>query len=375
MNSFLDVAKNLSIQHNVSFNVYDNITGRLVQHHEGHNMATNSMLMGIGHYLLGDGVLNQGYEMLRQWVPKYISLGTMGLYSQDLDADGLPSGIGYSPSTTEAQEIQNFTRYMQECPGFGADGYDKYANNDRDYMGLGPVFTDRPFNGTLVQTITSTSGVKTYTVDQAIQSLVHVIVSDQDVVSTTTFSGTQITLAAAPAYTGAEIQVTYYPQDSYEPKTVDCELISDTFLRSPIEYRKIVTEDKSEIPGTIDVVFSAMISTGALRQFREAGKDYVLITEAGLWSRKSWPTNSLGANDYNVGDNGLLAGYRIAPSDSSMQDMTVAANRQALKKEIIRVGYNQVVQVVWKLQLGSIEEYGGWESFPRSKWNQYHESI
>ena len=36
--------------------------------------------------------------------------------------------------------------------------------------------------------------------------------------------------------------------------------------------------------------------------------------------------------------------------------MTVAANRDLLKKQIIRVGINQVVQVIWKIQLGGVDQ-------------------
>lgn len=367
MNSFLDIAKHLSVRHNVSFNVYDEITGRLVQHHEGHNMATNSMLSGIGHYLLGDGVLNQGYEMLSHWVPQYISLGTMGLCSQNLDSEGLPSGIGQSESSTPEEEISNFKFYLSQAPGYGADGYDLYLNNGRKYMGIGPVFEDRPFNGTLTEKKTLIAGQKRYSVQRVISSLVHVIIGEDDVASSTRIDGTQITLPRAPVTSGGILEITYKPVNSSDlVKTIDCELVSDTFPRSLIEYRKIVPEYKAEIPGTIDIVYSAMISTGALAQFRESERDYVLITEAGLWSRKTWPKNNKDENDYSSGDNGLLAGYRIAPAGVTIDDMDDAENRQALKREILRVGYNQVVQVVWKLQLGSIEEYGGWQSHPRS---------
>lgn len=90
----LDVAKNIGIRHNVSLKVIDQISGKVVQSHTGHNAATNSLITGIGHYLKGDGVLNQGYYMLSRFVPKYISLGTMGLINQDEDEVGLPKGIG-----------------------------------------------------------------------------------------------------------------------------------------------------------------------------------------------------------------------------------------------------------------------------------------
>ena len=97
-----------------------------------------------------------------------------------------------------------------------------------------------------------------------------------------------------------------YPDDAqpFSGKTINMELISNVYPRMDISYRDVVPEGESEIPNTIDIVFSAMISTGALAQFREEGKDYVFITEAGLWSKRTWT---------NGDENGLLAGYRILP--------------------------------------------------------------
>jgi len=275
-----NIARQLSMEHNVSIRVLDRATGECVQEHVGHNAATNSMITGIAHYLIGDGVLNQGIHMLNEYVPKYISLGTMGLYSQDCDDNGLPTGIGEDSSLSEEE---NFTAYMNHCPSYGADGYDLDDNNGRVYAGIGPMFQDRP--------------------DQS--------------------------------------------------KTINCELISVSFPRAKISYRDIVPENESELPHTIDVVFSAMISTGGLRQFREEGKDYVFITEAGLWSSSVWSSTQ------ENGDNGLLAGYRIIPPNSDNWDMTSYENRQILKKNIIRVGINQVVQIIWKIQLGGLNDFGG----------------
>ena len=357
MRSALEIAKNMSVRHNVTFNVYDEITGRLLQHHEGHNAATNSIITGIAHYLVGEGVLNQGYDMLSSWVPKYISLGTMGLYSQDVDASGLPSGIGYSP---EASEEQNFIDYMQKCPGYGADGYDQSLNNDRDFLGIGRMFKDRPTNGRYNHVYMSDGRTQVFEVDHFIRSIISVSANLVDITAHATFSGKKITLDYAPA-ANVTIVFSYLTTEESSYRTVKCELISDTFPRIPISYRSIVPEHHAEIPRTVDVVFSAMVSTGALKQFRDPGKDYVLVTEAGLWSRKTWPVDANGHADYTSGDNGLLAGYRIGPADYKMQDMTKAENREALKTQILRIGYNQVVQVIWKIQLGSIDEFGGWE--------------
>lgn len=148
---------------------------------------------------------------------------------------------------------------------------------------------------------------------------------------------------------------------------VNCELITDSFPRSTITYRDIVPESQAEYPKTIDVVFSAFISTGALSKFREPGKDYVFITEVGLWSRSDW---------IDGGDNGLLAGYRICPPDESNWDMSKTENREILKQNIIKVGTNQVAQIIWKIQLGGIEQLGGLDKlYPtenRFRWTIWH---
>ena len=268
----LEIAKHIGIRHNVSFRVIDEFTGKVVQEHRGHNEATNSMLIGVGHYLMGDGVLNQGNTILSAYIPRYMSLGTMGLRNQDADESGLPAGIGEEAEGV-SEELQ-FENYKNHTPGYGADGYDANQNHGRIYMGLGPMFSNR----------TSES-------------------------------------------------------------VIGCELISETFPRSAITYKELVPEFEAERDSTVDVVLSAMISTGALRQFRAPGSDYVFITEAGLWSTKDWSDS---------GENGLLAAYRIMPPNEENWDMSVEANRNILKQNILRVGKNQVVQVIWKIQLGSI---------------------
>lgn len=326
--SVLKFAKNLGVSHNVSFRVIDINSGKLVQEHIGHNAATNALLTGIAHYLTGEGVLNQGYQMLSAYVPQYISLGTMGLINQDEDGHGLPAKLGVvdydktrynqltesqlkllnkSSSTkilsSEDQEILRCVDYMTHCPGYGADGYDPALNNNRSHDGLGPVYGSKSDDGSII--------------------------------------------------------------------TTNCELISASFPRAKISFRDVVPESESELPETIDVVFSAMISTGALAQFRapevdsngnplrdDSGniirKPYVFITEAGLWSRSNWSDS---------GDNGLLAAYRIAPSNQDNWDMSDATtgsdNRNILKHNILKVGVNQVVQVIWKIQLGSVEQLTG----------------
>ena len=287
------IARNMSIDHNVTIRVLDAKTLDVVSTHEGHNQGTNSMLLGIAHYLLGDGVLNQANSTLSDFLPKYMSLGTMGLMNQDETDDGLPAGVGNTPrsgvtvadlnrikshyaelgrtiTSDEAYDILRYTEYKDQQPGYGADGYDSNQNNGRYYLGLGPIY--------------SGSG-----------------------------------------------------------DAVRCELVSSTFPRSKITYRKIIPETESESPETIDIVLSAMISTGALSQFRN-GRDHIFITEAGLWAKPNYS---------GLSDNGLLAGYRIMPSDKDKWDMQYEENRRAVDASIIRVGINQVVQVIWKLQIGA----------------------
>lgn len=315
----INAAKNMGVNYNVTFRVIDKGTNKVVSEHIGHNQSTDRLLSGIGHYLKGEGVLGQGSYMLSAYVPRYISLGTMGLINQEADAEGLPSGVGevsytgsykiqlesgkYSiykikwdgtiPSDpiasydtkSEAEnavwdltEQQRFADYMSHCPGYGADGYDSGYNNGREYFGLGPDYNNR----------------------------------------------------------------------ADKSKTIKCELINSTFPRSPISYRTILPEEEAERPKTVDVVFSAMISTGALAQFREPDSNYVFITEAGLWADANPITES--------GRNGLLAAYRIIPTDNNEYDMTDPENRRKLKQRILKVGMNQVVQVIWKIQIGSIED-------------------
>lgn len=289
MNSVLEIAKSIGVQQNVCIRVIDEVTGKVVSEHSGHNAATNTLINGVGQYLLG-GAVTGGGQLLDMWIPQYISLGTMGLYSQEEDAEGLPTGIG---DTAEGTEEERFVDYLLHVPGFGSDGYDKSLMNDRKYAGLGPDFEHRE-----------------------------------------------------------------------TASTTNCELISATFPRAKISFRQCLPESRSEYPETIDVVFSAMVSTGALAQFREPGKNYVFISEVGLWSSPTWVSE---------GNNGLLAGYRICPNDSENWDMSIEENRKILKESIIRIGVNQVAQVIWKIQLGAIHQLGGIDAlYPQHGHMQWH---
>ena len=329
----LNAAKRLDMKHNVSIRVLDAVDGHLVSEHVGHNAATNSLLTGIGHYLMGDGVLNQK-TILNTWIPRYISVGTMGLSNQYEDSDGCPSSIGavqhkagdslvgvgektrkklldmYNTAhntniddvefvrnhtlSDEEAEIARYSDYITQCPGFGSDGYDGGLINDRDVFGLGPAFEDR----------------------------------------------------------------------TDKSHSVNCELVSNTYRRSQITYRDLIPEIQSECPETLDIVFSAYISTGALKQFREEGHEHIFITEVGLWANDYLRRDALDNVERarHAGD-GLLAGYRICPPDKYNWDMSIKENRDILRKNIIKVKKNQVVQVIWKIQLGGIQQLTGLDEF------------
>ena len=62
----LKAAKAMGLQYNVTFRILDEHTGQVVSEHIGHNQATNSLLLGVAHYLKGDGVLNQGAQFQLQ---------------------------------------------------------------------------------------------------------------------------------------------------------------------------------------------------------------------------------------------------------------------------------------------------------------------
>lgn len=321
----LKVARKFSIDQNVCFRVLDKHTGKVLQEHIGHNSATNSMFSGLAHYLVSDLWPDQPsnhdiYAMLANYTPRYISLGTMGLINQDQDDQGLPAGIGVYGQNSTTSEEERFIAYMNQRPGYGADGYDSVLNHDRDWFGLGPAFTTYDVNATY--------HAYDYVVYKGVQ---YQCVDD--------------TPSPAGVFDNSKWTYIDIPQPMYG--RVNLELISPEFPRTLISYRDIVPESESELPKTIDVIFSAMISTGALAQFRPANQGYIFITEAGLWSKRTWE---------NSGENGLLAGYRIVPPNEPNWDMTDPANRELLKQNILRVGTNQVVQVVWKIQLGDVKE-------------------
>lgn len=349
----MDISKNLRVENNVTLRVIDKATGKLIQEHEGHNTATNSLIEGIARYLSGAGVLNQGQFRLNEFVPKYISLGTMGLINQDEDENGLPVGIsGHEYTSSTAVNYQN---YINESPGYGSDGYSSDYNNNRIYYGLGPAYTS--FS------------------------------------PTNSYKKGEIVYYKGLAYEASEDMLVYPESGTYnfwnsdkwfllpEFQQSGCwELITPECPRTSISFRDIVPEYEAEVPKTIDVVFSAMISTDTFAQFRDSDKDYMFISEAGLWSDQDYVPDSSARN-------GLVAGYRLAPADainrymdentipdsvaiiylenqgisdptpeqiSEAKSIMASENQQMLREEILRVERNQVVQVVWKMQLGNL---------------------
>ena len=450
----LESGKPLGIQHNVTIRVLDPQTRKVVQEHRGHNMATNSMLLGIAHYLIGDGVLNQGSYMLSNYVPRYISLGTMGLLSQGSDSEGLPSGLGtryVSPEEYAKIDEELVTQYEQALAAQEAAKqtlldalYAAYISGDVSDATLhvycfppGYDFNSELDDGTLVWSIDNdpcSADCESCSCpcgqSEEIRNVRVARKAYREATEAVENFDEQIRLSdymiqrpgyGADGYDANEnnhrqwfgLGNTFDNRPDELGQTINCELISETFPRLDISFRDVVPEVESELPMTLDVVFSAMMSTGALKQFREEGRNYLYITECGLWSKKEWDGS---------GENGLLAGYRIAPpnewnwymlgvsvrrliieqkdpyaissfktylhSVEMLDDDAITAiledeesiksycekfakyNRCILKSNIIKVGVNQIVQVVWKIQIGSIDQFARIEEL-RSKYYKF----
>ena len=70
----------------------------------------------------------------------------------------------------------------------------------------------------------------------------------------------------------------------------------------------------------------------------------------------------------------LIIVYRSGDVSGTWKDMTVEANRQKVQQSIIRVGVNQVAQIIWKIQLGGLEQLNGLRylyppQYPDDVWN------
>ena len=256
--NILDIVKRLDVKQNVIIRVMDEATGKVVQEYSGHNAATNSMLTGIAHYLIGDGVLNQGGDILSLWVPQYMSLGTMGLTSQEseeiTEGEGsdqvtytVPKALGYTPvapdsATEEEKELNTqlrFTEYINQAPGFGADGYDDNSNNNREWFGLGYPYSLKPNNLTQdFYTWDGTAGDLTLTsvpIDIISVTLYPEGVIDQDVRNTVverivlpeseySVSGTTLHLNAYPDIPATTRVAVIYTMASKD--AANCELIN-----------------------------------------------------------------------------------------------------------------------------------------------------
>lgn len=353
----MDLSNNLRIEHNVTLRVLDKSTMKLVREIEGHNSATNTLIEGIGHYLAGAGVLRQGFSRLSKYIPQYISLGTMGLRNQEEDENGLPTGIsGHEYIGDVAIDFEN---YVNERPGYGSDGYSKSYNNDRPYYGLGPAYTSFAPN-------------KSYKEGDIVYYKGVAYVATEDMI------------------VNPDIGVyNYWNSDLWEEADSDLqpscyELITPSYPRTEIAYRDVVPESEAEIPETIDVIFSAMIPSDHFAQFRDPDKDYIFITEAGLWSARSLD----GSDVFENSSNHMVAGYRLMPGDVMHQFMNPGTmpdevaieylyqqgnddpsseeiaqakidlaqeNQELLKAQVLRVERNQVVQAIWKMQLGNVK--------------------
>jgi len=276
-NDITKISKKLGVRDNVCLRVVDLRTKKVVQEFIGHNTATSTILSGIVHFLAGDGILNQARFTLKDYIPQYMSLGTMGLCSQGYDADGLPTGIGNRDDPDDSGKIEAIKNYLSHIPGFGADGINPDYNNNRTAFGLG---------------------------------------------------------------------------DPYTSSNLEGELISDSVLRVPITFRNIIPETDTEYPKSMDLILGGLVSANDLSSFM-GENDYLFISEAGLWN-----------NQFDDGDsenNGLLAAYRISPIASyenytEYTDEELLSLYEELKTKILRVNSDQVVEIIWKIQLGCIED-------------------
>ena len=55
----------------------------------------------------------------------------------------------------------------------------------------------------------------------------------------------------------------------------------------------------------------------------------------------------------------LIMVYRSGDVSGTWKDMTIKANREKVQQSVIRIGVNQVAQIIWKIQLGGLEQLNG----------------
>ena len=112
-------------------------------------------------------------------------------------------------------------------------------------------------------------------------------------------------------------------------------------------------EDKFNSDGTItDFVLSKkalQIDSVTLDNDPIPKSDYILDTT----------NNSLKFVDEAPSVGQLIVVYRTSDTSGTWKDMSVKENRELVQKNIIRIGEGQVAQIIWKLQLGGLEQLEG----------------
>lgn len=141
-----EIKQMLSSGSNVLLSVIDSRSGNVLRTHAGHNAATNTFIYSCAQRFISDNT---------EWAPRYISLGTMGLLNQQQTDNHTPSGIGTYLDTSDTDVVARYKHYIDQRPGYGADGYNSSMNNDRQYIGLGPSYTGSAINCELVADVSS----------------------------------------------------------------------------------------------------------------------------------------------------------------------------------------------------------------------------
>jgi len=408
--------RTITQRNNVTLRVIDAETGRIDQEHSGHNSVTTTLLEGIAHYLQGYGLDNQGM-LLKSYLPNYISLGTAGLrnynpttnvqletFNSDgsyrdsgqqgvqnsqtawLDSTALNDGLNtvYFPTDIPSHKYVPDIRaihgsalvngdipelhYFNQPPGFDADIRAEVIradldNNRRPKSGLGVPF--QRIREDYIGGLTSSSASEHLNICPICGNVICYCVC---------------------SHHGSEMEV-------LSPNPLECELISDEHGRSSISAKRafyplsrVDGMNTAESLRSVDVVYTALISLGALASFR-GNRDYIFITECGLWG-----TRWTGERYSNTVDDAslrgkfkvpadMLAGYRIYPPGWTPQDLTdslvdrvrdangnptnttvtitpqqrFTRRMRQLQRCILRVGKGQVVQVEWKVQLLALD--------------------
>jgi hypothetical protein len=454
---------------NVTIKVIDEATGMVVQKHSGQNSVTTTLLEGIAHYLQGYGLDHQG-ALLKDHIPQFISLGTMGLRGynaqlfelddsrvDELNTLHFPADVPTRKQVPRLSSIHGgeFTgnvpdrNYFTHAPGFDADIRAEAVmynldNNERRVSGIGhpyaQIVEDFVEGYEFVEPTVLPHGAGSTTLYVEVESSTQFRVGDE--INWRTPNGqvgnpvnfiTAIDHEAKELWiqnrigeilpAGTALFVTTNGRENYRriddnnkenlcgnpgcdctcpccndiseggdvpsPLPLECELVTHQHNRVPIIARRAFYPlsrtdgmNTAEAVRSIDVVYTALISLGALKAFR-GNRDYIFITECGLWANRwngdKYPTSdqipaSLRGKFKASAD--MLAGYRIFPAGWTPQDLTdnlvdihnitnqpvtiTPAQRyqrrmRQLQRSILRVGRGQVVQVEWKVQLLALD--------------------